>query len=163
MNNYGTLILLCGKMSSGKSTKAVELRDKMGAILISEDDWLSKLYAEEITSFQDYINYSSRLKPIIKEHVQSILENGVSVVMDFPANTKNQRKWLKEIFYEKSYPHKLIYLEADDEICLNRLKYRRESQPERANFDTPEVFKQVTAYFEEPSLIEGFVIETIRQ
>lgn len=163
MSDYGILVLFCGKMGSGKSTKAIEITKEMNAILISEDEWLSQLYPEEITSFEDYVKYSSRLKPVIKSHVQSLLETGISVVMDFPGNTKNQRSWFREIFQEKSYPHKLVYLEADDEVCLNRLALRQRLHPERANFDNPEVFNLVTAYFETPSPNEGFSIEIIRQ
>ena len=163
MSNYGKLVLFCGKMGSGKTTKAVELTAEMGGILISEDEWLAKLYPEEINSFSDYIKYSGRLKSIVKAHVQSILGVGISVVMDFPGNTKKQRSWLKEIFEEKQFSHSLIYLEADDQVCLKRLESRRRSQPERAKFDNEEVFKQVTAYFEPPSLEEGFNIEIIKQ
>jgi hypothetical protein len=44
-----------------------------------------------------------------------VLHLGVSVVMDFPGNTKKQRTWFKEIFSEEDIPHKLIYLKADDD------------------------------------------------
>ncbi|WP_145974153.1 AAA family ATPase, partial [Thalassobacter stenotrophicus] len=41
----GTLIFFCGKMGAGKSTLAKRLAEEKGAVLISEDDLLSKLYA----------------------------------------------------------------------------------------------------------------------
>jgi predicted kinase len=69
MNRYGTLIFFCGKMGVGKSTKAMEMAREIGAILLSEDDWLSRIYPEEINNFNDYLKYSSRLKPLIKTHV----------------------------------------------------------------------------------------------
>lgn len=163
MSQYGTLVLFCGKMGAGKSTMAQQVKEERSAVLISEDEWLSKLYPNEITSFEDYIQYSSRLKPIVKTLVQNILDVGTTVVLDFPGNTVRQRAWLKQIFQDTPYEHKLIYLQADDEVCLERLKARQHLQPERAHFDTPEVFKQVTAYFEAPSPNEGFTIETITQ
>ena len=64
-------------MGAGKSTKAMEMAREIGAILLSEDDWLSKIYPEEINNFNDYLKYSSRLKPLIKMHVQNILKSGV--------------------------------------------------------------------------------------
>lgn len=63
MNKLGTLVFFCGKMGAGKSTKALEMTRDIDAIVISEDDWLAKLYPEEINNFNDYIKYSSRLKP----------------------------------------------------------------------------------------------------
>ena len=163
MSKPGTLVFFSGKMGAGKSTKAKELTATMKAILIAEDEWLSSLYPDEINRFDDYIKYANRLKPLIKSHVQELLATGVSVVMDFPGNTRTQRAWFKEICAENTYPHILIYLQADDELCLSRLLLRRDAQPERASFDTPEVFNQVTAFFEAPAPDEGFNVETIRQ
>lgn len=163
MKKYGTLVFFSGKMGSGKTTTAIEVARNMNAILISEDEWLANLYPEEITRFDDYIKYSSRLKPVIKSHVQNILSAGISVVMDFPGNTKNQRAWFKEILKGNTFPHKLFYLQADDNVCLHRLTLRQQVQPERANFDTEAVFNQVTAYFQAPALEEGFTVEIIRQ
>ncbi len=163
MNEKGTLIFFCGKMGAGKSTYSKKLASELSAVFLSEDDWLSAIYPEEINNFDDYIKYSSRLKPLLKEHVQRILHTGVSVVMDFPGNTKKQRAWFKEIFLKGKIPHKLIYLKADDQLCLKRLEQRRKSSPERAQFDTEEVFHQVTSYFQAPTDDEGFNIEVVNQ
>ena len=65
------LILLCGKMASGKSTKAAELVASKQAILFSEDEWLTQLYPDLISSVADYVNYSGLIKPLVKPLVQS--------------------------------------------------------------------------------------------
>lgn len=163
MNIKGTLIFFCGKMGAGKSTYSKNLANELNAVFLSEDDWLSAIYPEEIKNFDDYIKYSSRLKPLLKEHVRRILHLGFSVVMDFPGYTKKQRAWFKEIFSEGHIPHKLIYLKADDQLCLNRLEKRRNGSPERARFDTEVVFHQVTNYFQAPTDDEGFNIEVVNQ
>lgn len=159
----GMLIFFCGKMGSGKSTKSVEMTGETGAVLISEDDWLSRLYPAEIKTFEDYLSYSARLKSLVKSHVQSLLGAGVTVIMDFPGNTRKQRAWFREMLHENACRHRLIYLKATDELCLSRLARRRESHPERAAFDNEAVFRQVTRYFEVPSVDEGFNLETVEQ
>lgn len=161
MNQKGTLVFFCGKMGSGKSTKSKEIAEDIGAILISEDEWLSAIYPDEIENFDSYIKYSMRIKPLLKSHVQNILISGINVVMDFPANTKKQRQWFKDIFSDYSIPHKLIYIEADDQLCLNQIEQRKLTNPERHKFDTEEVFHHVTGYFQPPSVDEGFNIEII--
>ena len=83
--------------------------------------------------------------------------------MDFPGNTKKQRSWFKEILAEAQIPHKLVYLQADDQVCLKRIEQRRKIAPERIQFDTEEIFHQVTSYFQPPSDEEGFNIEVINQ
>ena len=72
MNEKGTLIFFCGKMGSGKSTYSKKLASELNAVLLSEDKWLSAIYPEEIKNFDDYIKYSSRLKPLLEGHVRRI-------------------------------------------------------------------------------------------
>lgn len=163
INKQGTLIFFCGKMGSGKSTKAIELVNQYDAILLSEDEWLEALYPEEIKVFDDYLKYSSRLKPLLRKHVQNLLNSGISVVMDFPANTPTQRAWFKKIFSESEIPHQLYYLEASDELCLKQIEQRRKMNPSRADFDTEKVFHQVNSYFQPPTEEEGFNIQIVRR
>ncbi|WP_256498805.1 ATP-binding protein [Chroococcidiopsis sp. CCNUC1] len=159
----GTLIFFCGKMGSGKSTKAMELAHESDVILLSEDEWLSALYPEEIQVFDDYLKYSARLKPLLKKHVQNLLNSGITVVMDFPGNTPTQRAWFKEIFSDSDIPHKLYYLEASDELCLKQLERRRKIDPSRADFDTEMVFHEVNSYFQPPTESEGFELQIVRR
>ena len=158
----GTLLLFCGKMGAGKSTQSKVIASKKNAVLLSEDEWLSSLYPQQITSFDDYIKYSALLRPLIKSHVQNILSTGTNVVMDFPANTKKQRKWLLNLASEIGANHQLIYLKVTDELCLKQIEKRRTEQPERAKFDTAAVFAHLTKFFEEPSQSEGLNIKTIK-
>lgn len=163
MSSYGTLIFFCGKMGAGKSTLSAKIARERGAVLVSEDEWLAALFPGEIKDFSDYISYSSRLKPVLRSHVEQILVAGTSVVLDFPGNTKKQRAWFKEIYSQNRIPHQLYYLAVDDEVCLRRLKQRQKEQPERAQFDTEEVFRMVTDYFDPPEESEGFNVEVVEQ
>jgi len=158
MNKKGSLIFFCGKMGAGKSTKSKLIAIERNAVLLSEDEWLSQLYPQKIYSFDDYLKYSAILKPLIKKHVQNILSTGTDVVMDFPANTINQRKWFLNLVLEVKASHQLMYLELSNENCLKQIAQRRKEQPERAKFDTKEVFLYVTSFFEAPSESEGLNI-----
>lgn len=145
-------------MGAGKSTKSKEIALERNAVLLSEDEWLAAVYPNEITSLGNYVKYSNRLKPQIKNLVQSILVTGADVVMDFPANTISQREWFKKIFNEVEAPHRLIYIDAPDEVCLEGIGKRNIEQPERLATDTVEMFEQVSKYFVEPTPEEGFVV-----
>ena len=154
--NKGTLTFFCGKMGSGKSTKAREIAQKNNAVLLSEDEWLASVYPNKISSLNDYIEYSNLLKPHIKKLVQSMLSAGTNVVMDFPANTLSQRDWFRSIFSEIEAPHNLIYIDLPNADCLKQIEKRRKEQPERSATDTPDMFEQVTKYFMAPIPDEGF-------
>ncbi len=163
MSSYGTLIFFCGKMGAGKSTLSAKIARERGAVLISEDEWLAALFPGEIKDFNDYIHYSSRLKPVLRSHVEQMLVAGISVVLDFPGNTRKQRAWFKDIYSQHGIPHELYYVAVDDEVCLKQLKQRQKEQPERARFDTEEVFRMVTGYFEPPEDSEGFNVAIVEQ
>ncbi len=154
----GTLYFFCGKMGAGKTTKAQSLALERNAVLLSEDEWLESLYPNKITSIDDYLKYSNKLKPQIKKLVQSILNTGKDVIMDFPANTIWQREWFRHVYTEIEAPHELIYIESSNEICIKRIEKRALDQPERAATDTVEMFEQVTKFFVEPGEEEGFNI-----
>ncbi|MCB1754459.1 MAG: ATP-binding protein [Gammaproteobacteria bacterium] len=152
----GELIFFCGKMGAGKTTRARDIAGQRNAVLLSEDEWLASIYPNQITSLQDYIHYSGLLKPPMKKLVQSILAVGTDVVMDFPANTVQQREWFRRIFSELQAPHQLIHIDLPNDVCLKQLAKRRAEQPQRAATDTLEMFEQVTRYFVSPTADEGF-------
>ena len=146
-------------MGSGKSTRSTQVAAQRNAVLLSEDDWLATLYPGEISTFDEYLHYSKRLKSLVQTHVEELLRTGTNVVMDFPANTKRQREWFKQLITSAEAPYEFYYLEASDELCLSQIAQRRTEQPQRAAFDTEEVFNQVSKYFEAPHEREGFEIK----
>ena len=156
-----TLILFAGKMGAGKTTQSKQVAQDRVAVLISEDEWLSTLFPNQITTFADYLHYSSILRPLVKAHVINILKTGTNVVLDFPANTVKQRKWFKQLISDAQAENELIYLKVSNEICLRQIEKRRTEQPERGLFDSESIFYEVTHYFEEPDKSEGFNIKTV--
>ncbi|MBM7666056.1 putative kinase [Solibacillus kalamii] len=158
MKQLGTLYFFCGKMGAGKSTKSKQLAIEKQAVLLSEDEWLSSLYPNQISTFEDYLKFSAQFKPMVKKLVQNILSVGTNVVMDFPGNTQKQRKWFMDIVLEINANHQLIFLNLNNEQCLRQIAQRRNEQPERAAFDTEETFMYVTKFFEAPKASEGLNI-----
>ncbi|WP_214269203.1 AAA family ATPase [Staphylococcus pseudoxylosus] len=163
MAYFATLYFFTGKMGAGKSTTAKKIAKDKKAVLLSEDEMLEQFYPNQIKTFDDYLTYSNRIKPFVKNHVQNLLSVGTNVVMDFPGNTQKQRKWLSNIPSEIHVSHKLIYLNISDETCLQRLKQRNIENPERAHFDTQETFNYVNQFFEVPKESEGLNILEITQ
>ena len=146
----GMLIFFCGKMGAGKSTLAKKLTYENDAILISEDDLLLKLYAGKVKSVTDYKYYSDTLKPVIYEMSQQILKKGVNVVLDFPANTESQRKWLLSISDEVNSKHTCYFVDRSDDVCLKQILKRG-----NPHTDTVEMFHAITKYFVEPTESEN--------
>jgi predicted kinase len=160
-NRTAKLILISGKIAAGKSTLARALAKRPGTVLVAEDHWLTHLYPGEIATLDDYVRCSARLREAIGPHIVALLREGLSVVMDFPANTVAQRKWLRGLFEATGVAHELHYLDVSDEVCKSRLRERNLAgdhpfQTSEADFDL------FTGYFVAPDPEEGFDITVHR-
>lgn len=151
------LHLLCGKISAGKSTLAASLAARPGTILVREDHWLAELYPGEQNSLDDYVRNARRLRGVMAPHLVALLRAGVSVVLDFPANTPESRAWMRTIVQEADVAHQLHYLEADDALCKARLRARNAAGTHEFTV-SDEQFELFTRYFVPPEPEEGFVI-----
>ena len=156
-----TLHLLCGKIASGKSTLAKTLVAEHAAILLSEDTWLAQLYPGEILSIADYLRCAQRIRGVLGPLVINLLESGVNVVLDFPANTLANREWLLGLAQAAEVPHRLHYLELDDATCRARL-HARNARGDHDFAATDAEFELITQHFCVPSEEEGLVIEVHR-
>ncbi|MEG0067774.1 MAG: AAA family ATPase, partial [Pseudomonas sp.] len=59
------LHLMSGKIASGKSTLAKSLASERSAILMSEDNWLSRLYPDQIHSVADYVRLARQIRALV--------------------------------------------------------------------------------------------------
>ncbi len=151
------LHLLCGKIASGKSTLAQRLTRDTGAVLISEDNWLATLFTDQMATLSDYVRCSARLHQVMAPHVTDLLRAGVSVVLDFPANTPDTRAWMRDAARDAGVDHRLHLLLPPDEVCLDRLRARN-ATGEDAFAPTQEQFHRISAHFAPPTPEEGFTI-----
>lgn len=158
MANPATLHFLCGKLAAGKSTLSKTLAREHGAVLISEDVWLAKLFPDEIETFEDYLKYSARLKDVLAGHVHQLLTQGIPVVLDFPGNVPSQRQWFRSLFEAAGADHRLHYIDAPDALCRTQLAKRNRELPEGSRHISDAAFERITAYFRPPAEEEGFTV-----
>lgn len=152
------LLFFCGKMAAGKSTLSRKLAEQQKAVLLGQDEFLERLFPEEIVDIPAFMKYSSRLKNALGPHICSLLSSGISVVLDFPGNTRSQRAWFRELFEAAGADHELHYIEASDDLCKRQLKERSKHLPEGTAWTTDAEFDAITALFEPPSIDEHFNI-----
>ncbi|EKY3089335.1 AAA family ATPase [Cronobacter dublinensis] len=157
-----TLYLLCGKIAAGKSTLAAALAREANAVIVSEDVWLARLYGPEMTEVADYVRFAARLREAMTPHLTALLDAGLSLVLDFPANTPQSRAWMKTLIDASGAAHELHWLDVPDAVCLARLR-RRNQQGGHDFAATDAQFAQVTRYFVPPRAEEGFNIVAHRE
>ena len=87
----------------------------------------------------------------------ALLVAGVSVVLDFPANTVANRAWARGIFEKAGAAHRLHFLDVPDEVCKQRLRARNASGTHA--FETSDAqFDLISSHFAPPSDSEGFEV-----
>lgn|SRR5512138_385544 len=158
MTTSAKLMFLCGKMAAGKSTLARDLAERENTVLLVQDEFLDHLFPGEIIDIPDFVKCSSRLRNALGPHVCALLSKGISVVLDFPGNTRAQRAWFRELFERADAEHELHFVDAPDAVCKRQLKERSKDLPAGAPWTTEAEFEAVTAYFQPPAEEEGFKI-----
>ena len=149
------LHMVCGKIGSGKSTLTIRLAAEPKTIRISEDDWLARLYPDEIRTVADYVRCAGRLRDAMAGHIETLLLAGVSVVLDFPSNTVSSRQWARGLFEKAGAAHRLHHLDVPDEVCKSRLRTRNAAGEHP--FETSDAeFDEITSHFVAPQTDEGF-------
>jgi predicted kinase len=150
------LIFFCGKMAAGKSTLARDLASRENAVLLVQDDFLDTLFPGEITDIPRFMERSSRLKNALAPHICSLLSKGISVVLDFPGNTRAQRAWFRELVDRADVDHELHFVDASDAVCKSRLRDRSKGLPAGTLWTTDADFDAINAYLQPPSEDERF-------
>ena len=150
-----TLYLLCGKIAAGKSTLARRLATRPATLLIVEDHWTSNLFSGDLRTINDYAHYSARVRAAMGPHIVDIIQQGLSIVLDFPANTVSNRNWMRSSITQANVAHELHLLDVPDAICKQRLQERNAGgehpfQVSEAEYDL------FTSYFVLPGPSEGF-------
>jgi predicted kinase len=156
MRRKGKLLFLCGKMAAGKSTLSEELAGREEAVLLVQDEFIERLFPGEIVDVPSFVKYSTRIQTALTPHICSLLAKGVSVVLDFPGNTRTQRAWFRELFERADAEHELHFIEASDDLCKRQLRERSKGLPPGTKWSTEADFDLITAYFDPPAPEEHF-------
>jgi predicted kinase len=156
MGTSAKLIFFCGKMAAGKSTLARDLTVRENAVLLVQDDFLNALFPGEITDIPVFVKSSSRLQSALTPHVCALLSKGISVVLDFPGNTKSQRAWFRELIERAEVDHELHFVDASDALCKSQLRDRSKGLPVGTPWTREVDFEAINTYFQPPSEDEQF-------
>ena len=159
IRRLATLHFVSGKAGAGKTTLARHIAQTERAVLICEDDWMSRL-ADPIEDLQQYLAAAARLRSVIGPLTVDLLRLGTSVVFDFAGNTVKDREWVRSLFQSAKADHRLHYVRLDDATCQFRVRQRNEMKPEGIFFGvvTEGQVDEVNKLFAPPSGEEGFTV-----
>jgi len=118
------VILICGKICSGKTTYAQKLCRTLPAVLLSVDELMLTMFGQHAGEKHDL--YAACSRSFLLEKSLDLLRCNVDVVIDWGFWTEAGRREVKDFYTEHKFPHEFHYIDIDEETWLLRLDKRNQ-------------------------------------
>ena len=116
------VILICGKICSGKSTYAEQLRVQNNAVLLSTDEITLALFGQHCGDKHD--DYVERTQNYLFNKSLELIEVGINVILDWGFWMKEERDYAQEFYKSRNIECEFHYIDINDEIWHARLHKR---------------------------------------
>ena len=107
------VILICGKICSGKTTYAKSIMDKSDAVILSVDEITLALFGQYLDEKHDEI--AEKTEKYLLKKATEIVSIGVNVILDWGFWTYKNRKFITEYFNELNINMEWHYVDVDKE------------------------------------------------
>ena len=151
-----TAYIICGFIGAGKTTFARKLENETGAIRITKDEWIVKIFGNKITSDNKFAEYDKNITELAKNIAFKILKSGGDVIIDEGFWVKSQRDDIKTKVSELGAIPILYYVECSIEKMRERVVTRSKIPPEDSFEISGEMFDSYVKYWEPPTEDEEF-------
>lgn len=145
------VLIMCGKICSGKSTYAEKLKLENKAVILSVDELTLALFENQAGEKLDF--YVEKLKEYFLKKSLDIVEAGADVILDWGFWTKKERDYAREFYDSRNISYQFYYMNVGiDEWKKRILKRNQEIKREQLEaypIDKGLLFK-VEKMFEEP-------------
>ena len=156
----GKVILICGKICSGKSYYANELKNTENAVILSTDEVTYDLTNNE--QGDNYDLFAKRVNLYLRKKAVEIAKAGCNVILDWGFWTRDDRRESSEFFRRNDVKIEWHYIDIDDKTWLENIEERNNkvlSGEGGCSFYVDDgLLKKLLSKFEEPLLEEMDVI-----
>ena len=159
MNNKQPIAyVISGFIGAGKTTFARKLEKETGAIRITKDEWVIKIFGNKITSDKNFEKYDKNITELATDIAFKILRAGKDVIIDEGFWVKSQRDDIKKKILEVGAKPILYYVECPVEKMRERVVTRSKIPPEDSFEISGEMFVSYLKYWEPPEEDEEFIL-----
>ena len=146
------IILLCGKICSGKSTYAASIKTD-STVILSCDDLMLQLFDECLGDA--HRNISEKCQKYLFDLAEKIAIAGADVILDFGFWSRASRQEAKDRFRASGIETELHYIRVDNEVWLQQIDDRNKAALSgtagRVYFVDDNMKRLFDTEFEEPS------------
>ena len=118
----GKVILVCGKICSGKSYYSKQLKEQLNAVIITPDEATYELINNEQGEF--YNIFSERLNQYLTRKVGEIAQAGANVIFERGLWSHKDRKVIRDYYKENGVECEIHYVYVDDETWKQNIEER---------------------------------------
>src|SRR4030042_5149340 len=138
MNNKQPIAyIICGFIGAGKTTFARKLEKETGAIRVTKDEWIIKIFGNKITLDNNFEVYDKNITKLATDIAFKILKAGKDVIIDEGFWVKSQRDDIKKKILQVGAKPIFYYVESS----INKMKERvidRSKNPPTDSFEINE-------------------------
>lgn len=145
------VILMCGKICSGKSTYAHSFSREHCAALLSVDEIMLAVFGQDAGEKHD--DYFASLEEYLFRKSTELVTVGINVILDIGLWTKAEREAAREFFCSRNIPNEIHYLDISDGEWERRIEKRNKEISENrisAYYVDEGLRKKADAFFERP-------------
>jgi predicted kinase len=149
----GKVILVCGKIGSGKTTYSNMLAKQLNAVNISQDELMLGLFGAElyVNEPEQYEKYCLWVEGYVKRKAGEAAKAGATVICENGFWPRSERDELRKFYLDMGVKCELHYIDTPEEQRLQNIHCRNKDiqQGESHFFLTEE--KDIHHYFEIPT------------
>ena len=150
--------VICGFIGAGKTTFARKLEKQTGAIRVTKDEWIIKIFGNKITSDKNFERYDKNITELARDIAFKILRAGKDVIIDEGFWVKSQRYDIKKKIINAGVNPIFYYVECPVEKMKERVVNRSKKPPVDSFEITEEMFDEYLKYWEPPKKEEGILL-----
>ena len=148
------VILICGKICSGKSYYARMLKEKKNAVILSTDEMTYDLINNEQGEF--YNVFAERVNRYLRKKTVEIVNAGADVILDWGFWTKKNRQDISDFFKANNISYEWHYIDVGIAKWKTQIEERNarilKGQQCVSDFYVDEgLMNKLLSLFEEPS------------
>lgn len=145
------VLIVCGKICSGKSTYAEKLKLENKAVILSVDELTLALFENQAGEKLDF--YVEKLKEYFLKKSLDIVEAGADVILDWGFWTKKERDYAREFYDSRNISYQFYYMNVGIDEWKKRI-LKRNQEIKREQLEAYPIDKgllsKVEKMFEEP-------------
>ncbi|MCM1356987.1 MAG: ATP-binding protein [Prevotella sp.] len=116
------VIMVCGKICSGKSTYAEKLRMEDNSVLLSVDEIMLTVFGQNAGEKHD--EYVGKIKTYLLKKIPEFINAGISIILDWGFWTKQERDFTRKFCKIRNIECEVHYINISNEVWKQHISNR---------------------------------------